>query len=273
VIPDAELAVFLAVGLLGGAHCLGMCGPLVTTYADRLGGRPDGGAPARAGTDGGTATAGAADRPASPGRLDWPMVRQHLLFNLGRAGAYALVGLLLGAVGATVFDAAAVLAVADVVRAVVGVAVGAFVVATGASYLLRGRPMGGHDLGGGLFRRVHGAITGRIDRWVQGPRMVGLGALHAALPCPLLYPAYLYVLARGRPLRGAVLLGALGLGTIPTLLAYGTLVGSVGPTTRARLHRALGAAFLALGYLPLAMGLRAVGVAVPMPPVPYYQPL
>jgi sulfite exporter TauE/SafE len=267
VILDTELAVFLLVGLLGGAHCLGMCGPLVTLYADRLGEqRPDGGA----------ASAGH-DRPGAA-RVDWPMVRQHLLFNLGRAGTYALVGLLLGAVGAAVVDAAAVVQVADVVRAVVGVAVGAFVVATGASYLLRGRPLGGHDLGGtdlgaGVFQRVHGAITGRVDRWVRGPRMVGLGALHAALPCPLLYPAYLYVLARGRPVRGAVLLGALGLGTIPTLLAYGTLLGSLGPETRARLHRALGAAFLALGYLPLAMGLHAVGVPVPMPPVPYYQPL
>jgi sulfite exporter TauE/SafE len=267
VIPDAELAVFLLVGLLGGAHCLGMCGPLVTLYADRLGEER---------ADGGTASAGH-DRPGAA-RVDWPTVRQHLLFNLGRAGTYALVGLLLGAVGAAVVDAAAVVQVADVVRAVVGVAVGAFVVATGASYLLRGRPLGGHDLGGtdlgaGVFQRVHGAITGRVDRWVRGPRMVGLGALHAALPCPLLYPAYLYVLARGRPVRGAVLLGALGLGTIPTLLAYGTLLGSLGPETRARLHRALGAAFLALGYLPLAMGLHAVGVPVPMPPVPYYQPL
>jgi len=30
-----SLGVFLLVGLLGGAHCLGMCGPLVSTYADR----------------------------------------------------------------------------------------------------------------------------------------------------------------------------------------------------------------------------------------------
>jgi sulfite exporter TauE/SafE len=247
VTPDAELAAFLLVGLLGGAHCLGMCGPLVTLYADRMG--------------------------DDDGRVAWTDVRQHLLFNFGRAGAYALVGLLLGAVGAVVFDAAAVLAVADSVRAVVGVAVGCFVLVTGASYLVRGRPFGGHDFGGGAFQRVHAAITGRVDRWVEGPRMVGLGALHAALPCPLLYPAYLYVLARGRPVRGAVLLAVLGLGTIPTLLAFGTVVGSVGADTRARLHRALGAAFLVLGYLPIAMGLNAVGVGVPMPPVPYYQPL
>ncbi len=34
---DIGLVVFALIGLLGGAHCLGMCGPLVTLYADRLG--------------------------------------------------------------------------------------------------------------------------------------------------------------------------------------------------------------------------------------------
>lgn len=30
------LVVFALVDLLGGAHCLGMCGPLVTADADRI---------------------------------------------------------------------------------------------------------------------------------------------------------------------------------------------------------------------------------------------
>jgi len=33
---NVDLLVFLVVGLLAGAHCLGMCGPLVTAYADRF---------------------------------------------------------------------------------------------------------------------------------------------------------------------------------------------------------------------------------------------
>lgn len=244
----ADLVVFLLVGLLGGAHCLGMCGPLVTLYADRV------------------------DRG---GPLAWVEVRQQLLFNLGRTGAYAAVGALLGGLGAAVFDAAGTFAVADAVRATVGVLVGAFVLLTGASYLLRGTAVTGHGGGpvGDVFGRIYGAITGRVDRWVRGPRIVGLGALHALLPCPLLYPGYLYVFAAGSPVRGAVLMGTLGLGTLPTMLAYGTVVTGVGAGTRARLHRALGVAMLALGYLPLAMGLGALGVDLPAPPVPYYQPL
>nr|WP_276277026.1 sulfite exporter TauE/SafE family protein [Halomicroarcula sp. SYNS111] len=32
----AGLLAFVGLGLVGSVHCLGMCGPLVTTYADRL---------------------------------------------------------------------------------------------------------------------------------------------------------------------------------------------------------------------------------------------
>ncbi|MUW15947.1 sulfite exporter TauE/SafE family protein, partial [Halorubrum sp. CBA1125] len=31
-----DVLLFLAIGLLGGAHCIGMCGPLVTVYAGRM---------------------------------------------------------------------------------------------------------------------------------------------------------------------------------------------------------------------------------------------
>lgn len=68
-----SLGVFLLIGLLGGAHCLGMCGPLVTTYADRM--RADG-------SDGGSARGG---RDSRSDDLIVRQVRQHALFNLGRA--------------------------------------------------------------------------------------------------------------------------------------------------------------------------------------------
>ena len=126
---------------------------------------------------------------------------------------------------------------------------------------------------GDLFGRVHGAITPRLDRLVGGPRIAALGAVHALLPCPLLYPAYLYSFARGSPATGALALGTLGLGTIPSLLVTGTAVGSLSADRRVWLHRALGVVFLGLAYLPLSMGLRAVGVDVPMVAPPFYQPL
>lgn len=242
---DPGLAVFFVVGLLGGAHCLGMCGPLVGLYADRL------------------------DRG---GPLSARELRQHALFNAGRTASYTAIGAASAAAGMVVVDAGSVAGFGDLVRGVTGVGVGIAVVAAGFGYLVGGsNALAGLELPGA--GRVAGALTRRADRWVGGPRIAALGALHGLLPCPILYPAFLAAFAAGTPLRGALWLAALGLGTFPTLFLYGTAVGALGAGTRARLHRALGAAMLVLAYLPLSMGLAALGVGVPMVPVPFYQPL
>jgi hypothetical protein len=241
---DGGVVAAFLLGVFGGAHCLGMCGPLVATYAERMDGTDDG---------------------RGPG---WPAIRQHLLFNLGRTVGYATVGALLGGIGALAFDAAAVVAVGNVVRAVAGVAVGAFVVAAGVRYLVGGGPTRAIPIPLPRLERLSGRVTrflgSRLDDWAAGPGVVGLGAAHALLPCPVLYPAFLYALVTGAPLRGALALGAVGLGTIPTLFAYGTVVGSVAAGTRRRLHRGLGAAFVLLGLFPLYKGLSLLGVLPPM---------
>ncbi|WP_372608167.1 sulfite exporter TauE/SafE family protein [Halorientalis litorea] len=244
--PRLELAVFGLVGLLGGAHCLGMCGPLVTVYADRV---------------------------ETGDRLTTRAVRQHFLFNTGRTVAYATLGAVMGLFGSLVYDAAGIAQAANGVRGVVGVVVGALVVGSGLSYLRGGA--------GGPLARLDGGsravtwLTRRVDRWVRGPRILGLGAVHAFLPCPLLYPAYLYALARGDPVEGAVALGVLGLGTFPSLLFYGTVLAAAPTDWLRRVHRGLGVAFVALGYLPLSHGLALLGLPVPLPPVHdvIYQPI
>jgi sulfite exporter TauE/SafE len=251
---NIDLAVLLVVGLLAGAHCLGMCGPLVTAYADRFN-------PNRGTRRGNT--------------LTLREVRQHALFNLGRAGSYALLGGLFGLLGGAAFASVdAVAAVGNTVRATVGILVGLAIITSGG-YYLRGRSGGPHGLPivGPAFARVSGLLTGRIDRLANSPGIVGLGALHGLLPCPIIYPAYLYAFALGNPVRGALSLGVLGLGTIPTLFIYGTALGSLGTASRVRLHRVLGVAFIVLGYIPLQHGLMLHGIHLPHPPIPFYQPL
>ena len=231
-IPDGgreiELLVFAAIGLLGSAHCLGMCGPLVTTYAEGISGQRE--------------------------ALTFREIRQHGLFNLGRTASYALIGGLLGALGGLLVDAAAVVAIARSVRGVTGIAIGVVIVAVGLGYVLRGTNALGGIEGTGAFARAYDLIGDRVDRWVQGPRIALLGGLHGLLPCPLLYPAFLYAFARGDPVAGASSLLVLGLGTIPTLFLYGTAFGAASPRTRTRVHRVLGVVFIGLGYLPLSMG-------------------
>nr|WP_276251680.1 sulfite exporter TauE/SafE family protein [Halomicroarcula sp. SHR3] len=131
------LAAMVGLGLVGSVHCLGMCGPLVTTYADRL-------------DDGG---------PLSLGEI-----RQQALFNVGRTVSYTLLGGLFGAAGALVYDLAALTRVGELVRGGVGVLVGLAILAVGVGYLTRGRAV---DLARGLPVVGAGSAASR-RRWSRG---------------------------------------------------------------------------------------------------------
>lgn len=252
-VQTAELGVFFLIGLLGGAHCLGMCGPLVTMYADRM-----------------QADEGTAGRRAD--RLTLYEVRQHALFNLGRTVSYAIIGAVFGLAGGLLFDASALTQFEQPIRFVTGLVVAAVILLAGVRYLLGS--FGGHSfLGSGAFGWLYARIEGYVDDWATGPGIFGFGLVHGVLPCPLLYPAFLYVFAQGSALGGAVALGLLGIGTFPTLFLYGTIIQSVDATHRARLHRVLGGAFLLMGWMLLSHSLGLVGIDLPHVEVPIYQPL
>ncbi|MDZ7731049.1 MAG: sulfite exporter TauE/SafE family protein [Natrialbaceae archaeon] len=241
-----DLLAFLLVGVLAGAHCLGMCGPLVSVYADRLSGEE---------------------------ALTPFAVQQHALFNLGRTAGYATVGAVFGFLGGAIYlTFETVTATGTVVRAGSGVVVGLLVIVTGIGYIGRGAradPIEFIPILPRVFRWVSDRLTSHVDRLVHSPGIVGLGMVHAILPCPIIYPAYLVAFAMGDPLLGALSLGVLGLGTIPTLFAYGTLVGTLSARRRQILHRGLGVAFIVLGFVPLLHGLMLAGVPVPHVEIPY----
>ncbi len=247
-----DVVLFLAIGILAGAHCIGMCGPLVTVYAGRMAEHKDG-------------------RRERAGHLTTYEVRQHALFNVGRAASYTLLGAAFGALGGLLFVATDTFtAVTELVRGGIGVLIGAFVIAIGVRYLL-GRISPGVHLPG--LERVTGWLTTRVDRLANGPGILGLGAIHGLLPCPILYPAFLYAFATGSAAAGAVALAALGVGTIPAVFAYGTIIDSVDIVHRRRVHRLLGVAFIVLGYVLFAHGLMSVGIHLPHPELPFYDPL
>jgi sulfite exporter TauE/SafE len=252
-----DVVLFVLIGVLGGAHCIGMCGPLVTMYSKQMTPQPDGG----------TVTA----NDGRAGHLTTYEVRQHFLFNVGRATTYAIFGAVFGALGSVVFVTADQLTpIADLLRGVVGLAVGGFIVATGVRYVIGGT---GGDIRIPGVQRVTSWLATRVHRHVNSPSIVGLGAVHALLPCPMLYPAYLFAFASGSPTTGGIALGALGIGTIPAVFLYGTIIQSIDAAHRRRVHRLLGVVFVVLGYVLFAHGLMSLGVHLPHPMFPHYQPL
>lgn len=219
-----DLAAAFLFGLLGSAHCLGMCGPLVGLYAGQLhhGGGPSAG-------------------------------RQHLLFNLGRMLAYANCGVLFGAAGS-------VMRLRPWTAGLAGVAGGLFVIAAGTRlYGSRGITARLDR----FLTRPAGALMGVWRGYVtlaRSPGIVLLGAAHGLLPCPLLYLMFASAVALGDPVRGGLLLLSFSLGTAPMMWGMGAMGERLGPKLRLGWHRIFGWAATAWGLVLVVRGLQELGV-------------
>lgn len=243
-----ELGIFFLIGLLGGAHCLGMCGPLVTMYSERM-------------------------QPSS--RDDMLIlfeVRQHALFNLGRTGSYAVLGGAFGLVGALVFETSSIVTtVGTVVRATTGVIVGIAILVVGIRYLL-GHHGGEDSLGAD---RSPPCTTDSPRASTSGQPARGSSASASCTDSfPVRYsipPTY----TRSRMARRSV--GDLRCwcsdwGPSRRCFSMGRSSRQSRPHT-ARNSIALGIAFLVMGWMPLAHGLELFGIHVPYVQPPIYQPL
>lgn len=215
------LSLFLA-GLLGSAHCVGMCGGIV-----------------------GALTLGL---PA-PVRGRYAGLLPYLLaYNTGRILSYSLAGALVGLLGASL---AGVLT-PQLAHTAGRVISGGFMVALGL-YLGGWWPglTALERLGGHLWRRLE-----PLGRRYLPPRSalhaLPLGLVWGWLPCGLVYSALAWALAAGGPVQGGLLMLAFGLGTLPTLLAMGSAARVLGQWVRKpAVRRSAGALVLAFGLYSL----------------------
>lgn len=214
---EPYLAAF-AVGLLGGVHCLTMCGGLV-----------------------GTLTLGL--DPAVR-RDPWRMLPLQLGYNLGRIAGYTLAGTLAGTLGAALLQLDS-LQLAQ--RALYGLA--------GLTMILLGLYLGGwwrvlalgERLGLGLWRRLQPLAR----RWLpvrRARQALAVGLLWAWIPCGLVYSTLILAVSSGSPTGGALTLLAFGAGTLPNLLGIGLLAGAAARVAeRAWVRQAAGAAAIGFG--------------------------
>ena len=191
MLEQAGLFAAFIVGLLGGVHCIGMCGGIV-----------------------GALSFGLPQELRNQPRKVIPLL---MGYNLGRIASYTLAGALMGGVG---WLAANWLSVYKA-QMFLQIAAAFFMLAMGL-YL------GGWWSGWARVEKVGGGIWKHIEPYAKTllpirrvPQAIALGAVWGWLPCGLVYSVLIWSLSAGSFQQGALLMLCFGLGTLPNLLAMG----------------------------------------------------
>lgn len=214
---NGSLLTAFLVGLLGGVHCVGMCGGIVGALTMGLPG-------------------------SVRGKLAAQMAFQ-LAYNAGRVAGYTLAGALMGALGTLMLRA---VPLQQAQRVLFGLAA-LFMIALG---LYLGGWWRGlvwlERAGAPLWRRLE--PLGRRMLPVRSPwQALGLGLVWAWIPCGLVYSVLIWSVSAGSAGRGAALMFAFGVGTLPNLLGISLLAGAAARFgEQAWIRR--GAGLLVLGF-------------------------
>ena len=235
----ALIGAFLT-GVLGGAHCIAMCGGFLAALS-------------------GVGAAGGGGASAVPLRSASALAWRQLPYNLGRITTYALLGAVFGAAGGAALAAADLLPVQRVLYMVANLFLLALAVAIAVGGVADG-PL--QRVGGALFRRVLPVVRPLATRDAPAARYA-LGVIWGLIPCGLTYSVLPVALFAGGPLEGGVVMLAFGLGTLPNLLAAGWVVARARPWLQRRALRygaaLLLTAFAAAGFWRAAFGPMAHG--------------
>ncbi|MFJ4442692.1 sulfite exporter TauE/SafE family protein [Pseudomonas sp. NPDC089422] len=199
----------LVLGLLGGGHCLGMCGGLMGALTLAI-------------------------PPEQRGRR----LRLLMAYNLGRILSYACAGLLLGLAGWALASSPAAMAL-RVVAALLLIAMGLYLAGWWGGLTRI------EALGRGLWRHIQ-PVASRLMPVSSVPRALLLGALWGWLPCGLVYSTLLWAASQGNAGYSAALMLAFGLGTWPILLATGLAAERVNAVLRRRSVRMAGGVLVIL---------------------------
>ena len=233
------LPIFL-VGLLGGVHCVGMCGGIVSAFS-----------------------------VATPRHRPFPVAiatESHrfsiiadggprvLAFNAGRIGSYMLAGALAGLLGSVpaLLDLVALQTAAYWLANLMLVALGLTLMNAwhGLSRL--------EAMAQVAWRRVQPLIR-RLLPVTQVWQAAALGGLWGWVPCGMVYSVLMTALLTGSATQGAMVMLAFGLGTLPLLFIIGVLGTSVQAllqkSTVRRLAGLLVLIFGVLGLFRAATGL------------------
>ena len=227
---NLSLVPVFMIGLLGGVHCVGMCGGIVAALS------------VTSGTKRPFPIAVATEAAALDGTL------RVLAYNFGRIGSYAAAGAVAGGVAgaAGTFSSLASLQIGGYWLA------NLMLVALGLYLMDVWRGLTTLEAAGQfVWRRVQPLIKHLVpmDSW---PKALALGGLWGWLPCGMVYSVLVTAMFTGSAASGATVMMVFGLGTLPTLLGLGLLGARLKTWTQRRPVRVAGGLIvLAFGVLGL----------------------
>jgi hypothetical protein len=217
-----DLLLIAILGFLGSfGHCAGMCGPLTMAFS------------------------------LSNSRNDkLAAFRFHLLLNLGRIAAYALVGAAIGGLGSVLIAGGLLAGTGSELRRAIALLTGTMLIWFGVVQiqpnLLPRLPLL-HPMSHDRVGQAMSKLSAQKNSWVP----VGLGLLWGLIPCGFLYAAQIKAAETGNPVLGAATMLAFGLGTGPTMLGVGFFAGRLSASRRSQLFRMGGWVTVAIGILTL----------------------
>ncbi len=194
--PDTSFLAAFLTGLLGGAHCVGMCGGIVAAMSFQSGARQP--------------------------------FNFHLGYSAGRIVSYTALGAIAGLIGSAAFLSDSLYPlqrVLYVLAQVMLILLGLYLAGLNQSIRVL------EKAGGLVWRRVQ-PLLGKVMPVRNIGQAVVAGALWGWLPCGLVYSVMVMALAAGGALNGAALLLAFGLGTLPNLLLMGWAAENLRAFTR-----------------------------------------
>lgn len=180
------LGAAFVTGLLGSAHCFGMCGGLSGLFT--------------------------INASVESLRRNIPMA---FTYNLGRVLSYAFLGAGVALVGQAFVDSIPRLA------APVRLASGLLIVVVGLQVAFGWRFLAPVEKAGArIWNRIAPAAKGLLPV-TSTPKALGLGLLWGWLPCGLVYGVLLLAATTANVLYGGLVMVAFGLGTMPAMIATG----------------------------------------------------
>jgi len=210
-----DLYTAFTIGLIGGFHCIGMCGPIAVALP--LGNRPF-----------------------------WGKAGGALLYNIGRSITYGMLGALFGLLGKGI-QLAGFQQWASIIIGIV------MIMSVVFPFLFRDqfrfdKMMTGYA--GGIIRRFKGLFGKQSYH-----NLFFIGLLNGLLPCGLVYVAVAGAINTNDAVMGVLYMVVFGLGTIPIMISVSLAGNLISQSIRKKVNKLIPTMIILLGVLFILRGL------------------